>query len=211
MIVGNVVALRQRHLIRLLAYSSIGHAGYMLIPIALIAPHAGEITGANQQLVRSLVTYLAVYAVMTLGAFAVAIGVSKQYPTLLIRDLAGLGRRAPLVAIALAGFLISLGGIPPFAGWFAKFAVFTAAIEAGSTLGVVLAALMVLNSVISLYYYVGVIRVMYLQAPEDEAVLRLPRPITLATAVASIGVVVLGIYPEPFARLANAARLVLSG
>ncbi len=211
MIVGNVVALRQGHLIRLLAYSSIGHAGYMLIPIALITPHTGEITGSNQQLVRSLVTYLAVYAVMTLGAFAVAIGVSKQYPTLLIRDLTGLGRRAPLAAIALAGFLISLGGIPPFAGWFAKFAVFTAAIEAGSTLGVGLAVLMVLNSVISLYYYVGVVRVMYLQAPEDEAALRLPRSITLATAVASVGVVVLGIYPEPFARLANAARLVLSG
>jgi NADH-quinone oxidoreductase subunit N len=70
---------------------------------------------------------------------------------------------------------------------------------------------MVLNSVISLYYYVGVIRVMYLQANEDEEALRLPRPITLATAVASIGVVVLGVYPEPFARLANAARLVLSG
>ncbi len=211
MIVGNVVALRQRHLIRLLAYSSIGHAGYMLIPIAVISPHTGAITGSNAALVRSLVTYLAVYAVMTLGAFAVAIGISKQYPTLLIRDLSGLGRRAPIVALALAGFLISLGGIPPFAGWFAKFAVFTAAIEAGTTLGVVLAGLMVLNSVISLYYYVGVIRVMYLHEPEDEAALRLPRTITLATAVASVGVVVLGIYPEPFAKLASAARLVLSG
>ncbi|MEX0874817.1 MAG: NADH-quinone oxidoreductase subunit N [Actinomycetota bacterium] len=211
MIVGNVVALRQRHLIRLLAYSSIGHAGYMLIPIAVIQPHTGEVTGANADLVQSLVTYLAVYAVMTLGAFAVAIGISKQYPTLLIRDLAGLGRRAPLPAIALAGFLISLGGIPPFAGWFAKFSVFTAAIGAGSTLGVVLAAMMVVTSVISLYYYVGVIRVIFLEIPEDETAVRLPRPITLATAVTSIGVVVLGIYPEPIARLANAARLVLAG
>ena len=75
--------------------------------------------------------YLAVYAVMNLGAFAVAIGLSKQYPTLLIRDLGGLGRRAPFPALAMAAFMISLGGIPPFAGWFAKFAVFIAADRAG--------------------------------------------------------------------------------
>jgi NADH-quinone oxidoreductase subunit N len=158
MTVGNVVALRQRQLIRLLAYSSIGHAGYMLIPLALVEPHAGFITGANAQLIRSLVIYLAVYAIMNLGAFAVAIGLSRQYPTLLIRDLGGLGRRAPLAALAMAGFMISLGGIPPFAGWFAKFAVFIAAVGRGSPLGVILAVAMVVNSVISLYYYVGVVR-----------------------------------------------------
>ncbi len=209
MTVGNVVALRQRHLVRLLAYSSIGHAGYMLIPIAIIGPHSGRITGANASLIRSLVIYLVVYAVMNLGAFAVAIGLSKQYPTLLVRDLAGLGRRAPLPALAMACFLISLGGIPPFAGWFAKFAVFIAAVDVGSTLGAVLAVSMVVNSVISLYYYVGVVRVMYLGDPEDEGAVSLPRPITVAVAAALIGVVVLGVYPEPFARLAEAARMVL--
>lgn len=211
MTVGNVVALRQRHLVRLLAYSSIGHAGYMLIPIAVIGPHSGRITGANAQLVRSLVIYLVVYAVMNLGAFAVAIGASKQYPTLLIRDLAGFGRRAPLPALAMAGFLISLGGIPPFAGWFAKFAVFIAAINVGSRLGVILAVAMVVNSVISLYYYVSVIRVMYLNDPEDEGVVSFPRPITIAVGAALAGVVALGVYPEPFARLAKAARLLLPG
>jgi NADH-quinone oxidoreductase subunit N len=209
MTVGNVVALRQRQLVRLLAYSSIGHAGYMLIPIAIIAPHGGRLTGPDLVLVRSLVIYLIVYAVMNLGAFAVAIGVSKQYPTLLIRDMAGFGRRAPLPAMALGAFLISLGGIPPFAGWFAKFAVFTAAINAGSTLGVILAAVMVVNSVISLYYYVGVVRVMYLQDPEDAAAVSFPRPIAAAAAAAFVGVIGLGVYPEPFARLADAARLVL--
>ena len=209
MVVGNVVALRQRHLVRLLAYSSIGHAGYMLIPIALIGPHSGELTGSNAAVVRSLVIYLFVYAVMNLGAFAVAIGVSKQYPTLLIRDIAGLGRRAPLPALALAAFMISLGGIPPFAGWFAKFAVFTSAFEAGSTLGVVLAVAMVVNSVISLYYYIGVVRVMYLSDPEDEGTVSFPRPVTVAVAAALVGVIVLGVYPEPFARLADAARLVI--
>lgn len=211
MTVGNVVALRQRHLVRLLAYSSIGHAGYMLIPIAVIVPGA-EGTGVdprNVQLVESLVVYLAVYAVMNLGAFAVAIGLSKQYPTLLVRDLSGLSRRAPIAALALAGFLISLGGIPPFAGWFAKFAVFIAAVEAGSTLGIVLSVAMVVNSVVSLYYYVGVVRVMYLTEPEDAGVVSFPRPITIAIGAAAAAVIFLGVYPEPFARLADAARLVL--
>jgi NADH-quinone oxidoreductase subunit N len=212
MTVGNVVALRQRHLVRLLAYSSIGHAGYMLIPLAVIGSGSGRAVGVrNEQLIRSLVIYLLVYAVMNLGAFTVAIGASKQYPNLLIRDLSGFGRRAPLPAIAMAGFLISLGGIPPFAGWFAKFAVFIAAIQAGSTLGVVLAVAMVVNSVISLYYYVGVVRVMYLQDPEDEGAVSFPRPLTVATAGALIGVIAFGVYPEPFARLAEAARLALHG
>lgn len=210
MTIGNVVALRQRHLVRLLAYSSIGHAGYMLIPIALISPHSGIITGSNAALVRSLVIYLGIYAVMNLGAFAVVIGLSKQYPTLLIRDVAGLGSRAPLPALALATFLISLGGIPPFAGWFAKFAVFLAAINRGSELGLVLAAAMVLNSVISLYYYLAVIRTMYLGSSDDEAAVSFPRPLGAALAAAFAGVVVLGVYPEPFARLADAARLVLA-
>lgn len=211
MTIGNVVALRQRHVVRLLAYSSIAHAGYMLIPIAVIRPGAGGtgIDPRNDQLVRSLVIYLVVYAVMNLGAFAVAIGASKQYPTLLIRDLAGFGRRAPMPALALASFLIALGGIPPFAGWFAKFAVFIAAIEVGSTLGVVLAVAMVVNSVISLYYYVGVVRVMYLNDPEDAGAVRFPRPIAIAVGAALAGVIVLGVYPEPFAKLAEAARLVL--
>jgi proton-translocating NADH-quinone oxidoreductase chain N len=211
MTVGNVVALRQKQLVRLLAYSSIAQAGYMLIPIALIGPHDGFITGSNAQQVRSLVTYLAIYSLMNLGAFAVVIGLSKQFPTLLLRDIAGLGRRAPFVAVALATFMISLGGIPPFAGWFAKFAVFTAAVERGTTIGLVLAVIMVLNSVISLYYYVGVVRAMYMQEPQGEGAVRLPRPIAAAVGVAFLGVVFFGVYPEPFAKLANAARIVIAG
>ncbi len=211
MTVGNVVALRQRQIVRLLAYSSIGHAGYMLIPLALIEPHEGLIAGSNAAQVRSLVIYLSIYAVMNLGAFALVIGLSKQYPTLLVRDLAGLGRRAPLMALALATFMISLGGIPPFAGWFAKFAVFLAAVGSGSTLGVLLAVAMVVNSVISLFYYLGVVRAMYLQESVDEGAVSVPRPIMAAVAVAFCGVVVFGVYPEPFARLASAARLVLAG
>jgi NADH-quinone oxidoreductase subunit N len=211
MTVGNVLALRQKQIVRLLAYSSIAQAGYMLIPVALVSAHDGFITGSNAQQVRSLVTYLAIYALMNLGAFAVVIGLSKQFPTLLVRDLSGLGRRAPFIAVALACFMISLGGIPPFAGWFAKFAIFTAAVDRGTTMGIVLAVAMVLNSVISLYYYVGVVRVMYMQEPEEEAAVSLPRPIAAAVGVAFLGVVLFGVYPEPFAKLASVARLVLAG
>ncbi len=212
MTLGNVMALRQRQLIRLLAYSSIAHAGYMLIPVAIITAQDGDVLSpSNAEAVRALVTYLVVYAVMNLGAFAVAIGVSKQYPMLLLRDLSGLARRAPLAAGALAAFLISLGGIPPFAGWFAKFAIFTAAVNVGSGMGVFLAAAMVINSVVSLFYYVGVSRVMFLQDPEEQGSVRLPPVVAVAVAGCLIGVVVLGVYPEPFARVADAARLVLFG
>jgi NADH-quinone oxidoreductase subunit N len=209
MTVGNVVALRQRHLIRLLAYSSIAHAGYMLIPVALIRPHGGQLGATNATLIRSLIVYLIVYAFMNLGAFAVAVGASKQYPTLLVRDLTGLGRRAPLAALAMAAFLISLAGIPPFLGWFGKFVIFLAAIRVGSVLGVVLAVMMVVNSVVSLYYYVGVVRAMYLQDSEDTGAVSFPAPITAAVAAAMAGVTVLGVYPEPVVRLAAAARLAV--
>jgi len=210
MTVGNVLALRQRHLVRLLAYSSIGQAGYMLIPLALIRPYSTDpMAGSNAGLVRGLAMYLLVYAVMNLGAFAVVIGLSKQYPTLLIRDIAGLSRRAPFHAAALAGFMLSLGGIPPLAGWAAKFFVFLAAMGVGSTMAVVLAAVMVVNSVISLYYYVGVARAMYLQVPEEVGAVRFPPLITAVVAICIIGTLVLGVFPEPFASFARSAGITI--
>lgn len=208
MTVGNVLALRQTHLVRLLGYSSIAQAGYMLIPLAILQPHAGEIaTGVNAEAVGALMTYFILYALMNIGAFAVAVGLSKQYPTLLVRDTAGLARRAPVAAMAMAVFLVSLGGIPPFAGWFAKFAVFTSAVNVG-TLGLVLAAAMVVNSVVSLYYYVGVVRTMYLDEPEEPGAVRMAPLVTAVVAVCLVGVVVLGVYPEPAARVADAARVM---
>jgi NADH-quinone oxidoreductase subunit N len=111
--------------------------------------------------------------------------------------------------MAMAAFMISLGGVPPFVGWFAKFAIFLAAIKVGSVRGVLLAATMVVNSVISLYYYLGVVRVMFLTDPENGDAVSFPRPITVAVAVAMVGVIVLGVYPEPVARLAGAARLAV--
>lgn len=210
MILGNVVALKQRHLIRLLAYSSIAQAGYMLIPLALIRPFGRDpLFGGNSDVVNALTVYLIVYALMNLGAFAVAIGLSRQFPTLLLRDLSGLGKRAPFHAVALATFLLSLAGLPPVAGWVAKLFVFISAVGVGSTTGVVLAAVMVIGSVISLYYYVGIIRALFLGEPEDDAPVRFPALITVAVIVCLVGVVVLGVIPESLARIAHAARIAI--
>lgn len=206
MTVGNVMALRQKHLVRLLGYSSIAQAGYMLIPIALLGPGAVN-AGVNRTAVVGLMVYLMIYAAMNLGAFAVAIGMWKQYPTLLIRDTAGLARRSPFIAVAMASFLLSLGGIPPFAGWAAKFFVFVSAVNAGSRTGVVLAAIMVVNSVISLYYYVGVVRAMFLAPSEDTAAVRFPPIVTFVITLCLVAVVVGGILPETIAALGRTALI----
>ncbi|HVE91636.1 MAG TPA: NADH-quinone oxidoreductase subunit N [Actinomycetota bacterium] len=208
MTVGNLLALKQRHIVRLRSYSSIAQAGYMLIPLALIRPFTSDANRAvNAANLRALALYLLIYAVMNLGAFAVVIGLSRQHPALLLRDLAGLGRRAPFHAASLAIFVLSLGGIPPFAGLWAKFFVFLAAVNAGSTMGLVLAAAMVVNSVISLYYYVGIVRTMWLDAPEEAGALRFPRAVSLAGAACLAGVVFIGVYPQLLVKVAQAVEL----
>src|SRR5215216_594480 len=155
MTIGNLVALQQRQVVRLLAYSSIAQAGYMLLPFALVGADAA----VNRDAFSAAVTYILIYAVMTLGAFGVVIGMVRESAGLLIEDFSGLIRRAPVLALSMTVFMVSLGGIPPTAGFWAKFVVFRVAIEAGGV-GVALAVVMVVNSVISLYYYLAVTRTM---------------------------------------------------
>ena len=125
---------------------------------------------------------------------------SRQAPTLLIRDFAGLGQRAPAIAIAMATCLVSLAGIPPTAGFWGKFFIFSAAIDRGGV-GVWLAAAMVINSVISLVYYLGIVRSMWLE-PISEPVrpIRVPAGAALVAGLATIGVLVIGVYPQLFAH-----------
>jgi len=199
MTIGNLVATQQRQIVRLLAYSSIAQAGYMLLPFALVGG------GADSQAFEAAVLYILIYAVMTLGAFAVVIGLAREAPGALISDFAGLGRRAPALAMSMALFMVSLAGIPPLAGFYAKLVIFLAAISADQLW---LAVVMVINSVISIWYYVGVVRQMYfVQVPETRPV----RAPVLATGVAVLAAVVIlagGIYPDLFARLPGAAALV---
>lgn len=158
MTVGNITALLQNNLKRMLAYSSIAHAGYVLIAVV-----AGGRDGA-----ASALFYLAIYAVMNLGAFGVLTLLGREREErVLISDLAGLGFRHPALGIALTLFMISLGGIPPTAGFMAKVYVFSAALNAGL---VPLVIIGVLNSVVAIFYYLRVTVALYMEEPQGEPV-----------------------------------------
>jgi NADH-quinone oxidoreductase subunit N len=158
MTVGNVAALLQTNLKRMLAYSSIAHAGYVLVAVV-----AGGVDGASAALF-----YLAVYSLMNLGAFGILALLGRdQEERVLISDLAGVGFRHPLLAIAMTVFMLSLGGIPPTAGFMGKMYLFGVAIDAGL---IPLVIVGVLNSVVSVFYYLRVTVAMYMQEPQGEPV-----------------------------------------
>ncbi|HEX2025345.1 MAG TPA: NADH-quinone oxidoreductase subunit N [Actinomycetota bacterium] len=198
MTIGNLVALQQRQVVRLLAYSSVAQAGYMLLPFALIG------SGADAQAFGSAVLYILIYAIMNLGAFAVVLALARDAPGALVSDFAGLGRRAPALALAMSAFLISLAGIPPLAGFWGKFFIFQAAIAAGQAW---LAVVMVVNSVISLYYYVAIVRQMYFVDVRDPRPLRAPVGVIGVAAVAAVAIFVVGVFPDILARLPSGATL----
>jgi NADH-quinone oxidoreductase subunit N len=159
MTVGNITALLQNNLKRMLAYSSIAHAGYILVAIA-----AGGPEGAS-----AAVFYLAVYSFMNLGAFTVLTMLGRgRDERVLMSDLAGLGFRQPLLGLALTVFMLSLGGIPPTAGFMGKIFVFSVAVKNPALLWLVIAG--VLNSVVSVYYYLRVTVSLYMKEPEGEPV-----------------------------------------
>jgi NADH-quinone oxidoreductase subunit N len=204
MTLGNLIALQQRQVVRLLAYSSIAQAGYMLLPFAL----AGSGAALNRDAFAAVLLYILIYGVMNLGAFAVVLGMVRESPGLLISDFAGLGRRSAGMAASLTLFLISLAGIPPLAGFWAKFFIFRAAIDAGG-FGPWLAVAMVINSVISLVYYVSIVRQMYLEpVAEPVTAVRVPVLVRGVVALAAVGVILLGVLPTLFTRFPPLSTLV---
>ncbi len=153
MVVGAFAAIAQENIKRLMAYSSIGHMGYALVGMA---------SGTSEG-VRGVLVYLTIYLFMNAGTFAVILAMRQQdRPVEAIKDLAGLGRTQPLMALAMAIFMFSMAGIPPLAGFFAKFYVFMAAVDAGLIL---LAIIGVLTSVVSAFYYLRIVKVMYFDEP----------------------------------------------
>ena len=160
MTVGNLVALQQRQLVRLLAYSGIAQSGYILLPFALVS---GD-QAVNDTAFAAAVSYILLYGIMNVGAFAVATAVSRRHPQLMISDLKGLVRIAPVLAIGMTVFMVSLAGIPPTGGFWAKLFIFRAAIDRGG-LGIPLAVIMLVNSVVSVYYYFSVPRAIDLPGP----------------------------------------------
>jgi NADH-quinone oxidoreductase subunit N len=198
MTVGNVVAIVQRDIKRMLAYSGIAHMGYAMVAVIVAGPEGGA----------AVLVYLAAYTLMNIGAFAaVAVMSERENEPHLISDLAGQGWKRPIVALALAVCLFSLAGVPPLIGFAGKFVVFRAAVNAGL---VWLAVLGVVNSLISAFYYLRVVYVMYMQPlPRREPSFAPAFSITAAAAVSAVGVVVLGIYPTPLFTAAQTAILNL--
>jgi NADH-quinone oxidoreductase subunit N len=194
MTVGNVVALVQTDIKRMLAYSAIAHAGYILVGMA--ASPAQSAGGA-------LLYYLLAYSVTSLGAFAIVIAIERIGEPALIRDYRGLARQHPGLAAAMTLFMLSLAGVPPLAGFVGKFYLFAAALDAGLVWLVIIA---ILNSLISAYYYIRVIVAMYMQEGEVELKPMNARPGLLVTvAVTTFGVIVVGLFPQPYMAAATGA------
>jgi NADH-quinone oxidoreductase subunit N len=199
MTVGNLAALTQSNMKRLLAYSSIAHAGYLLIGI--VAFTSGSTRG-----ITAVLVYLFIYAFMQLGAFAIVVMMRRKDAIGdELKDLSGLYGRRPAAALAMLLFMLSLGGIPP-AGFMGKFWVFGAAIEAGF---VWLAVIGVLNSAISLYYYIRVVVFMFVQEDAIGSTPSLSPALATVLVVAALGTLVLGMYPGPLFELAEASAATL--
>jgi NADH-quinone oxidoreductase subunit N len=198
MTLGNIVAIAQQNLKRMLAYSSIAHVGYMLVGIV-----AGGGLGGG-----SVLFYLLVYTFTTGGAFGVVLLLERGGEEAVgIGDTAGLATRHPLAALALALFLLSLVGIPPTAGFVGKFYLFGAAVRSGY---VWLAVIGVLNSAAAAYYYLRIIVNMYMREPEGTPAVVMPSFAgALAVVVALWGVIQLGLFPAPLFDLAQSAVLPL--
>ena len=199
MTVGNLAALVQRNIKRMLAYSSIAHAGYLLVGMV----GGGEDGGA------AVLFTLLVYAMMTLGAFAVVIAIGRRgEPNEDIADYAGLGFRYPFLGLCMTVFMLSLAGIPSLAGFTGKFFLFSAAVEKGYVWLVIIGSL---NSTVSIYYYAGVLVQMYMGEGTREVQGVTHRPYLLVTLlVTAVGTVALGLFPSWAHELARSAMASLS-
>jgi NADH-quinone oxidoreductase subunit N len=197
MLYGNLVAIAQRNIKRLLAYSGIAQIGTILIGMA-----AGTRMGAD-----SVLFYLLTYLFANLGAFAVVIAFSQSTNSDELEDYSGLNRRSPFLAAAMLIFLFSLAGVPPLAGFIGKLYVFVAAIQEGLytliTVGLV-------SIVISMYYYILVVKRMYINEPIDPTPIAVAGPLKLVIIVSLAGTFIMGIWPKPFMEFVVAATGIFS-
>ena len=199
MTLGNLVALSQDNLKRMLAYSSIAHAGYLLMAVSVL-----DNTG-----VTAVLIYFFFYMIMNLGAFFVIQIVADKLNSENIKEYTGLGHKYPIIGICFTIFLVSLTGLPPTAGFIGKFYVFTAVVKAGY---IWLAVIGVLNSVVSLYYYMKVVRNMYLRQAEKETAKEKFSPIVLAIIIAlAIPTLVFGVYFSSIVEWATNSMSIFIG
>lgn len=205
MTVGNFIALRQTNVVRMLAYSGIAQAGYIIAPLAVVGASAAT---ASESL-RAVVIYLAIYAAMNLGAFAVVIAVARKTRSGEISSFGGLFSYAPGLTVCMTVFLFSLAGIPPAAGWFAKLSIFGALASADTASGYILAVLVAVNSVIAFGYYGRLMRVMWMNdAPDgDRTPIRIPASIVAALVITMAITLVWGILPGSLTHFTDQVTL----
>jgi len=204
MTVGNVLALRQHNIVRMLAYSSVSQGGFILMPLAVLG------TGtAGESAMRSIIVYLLIYAFMNLGAFAVVIAVSRRTRSGEIESFGGLFGYAPGLATLMTIFMASLAGIPPLGGWIAKFNVFKTVVDAGNGWAYTLAIVAAVNTVIAATYYMRVLRQVWMADPPDgdTSPIRVPAPVSLALGITAIGTLVLGVFPSLVLRFGDVQDL----
>jgi NADH-quinone oxidoreductase subunit N len=194
---GNIVAIAQKNIKRLLAYSGIAQIGNVLIGLA-----AGTKMGED-----AILFYLLTYLFANLGAFAVVIAVSNLIRSDEIDDYSGLNRRSPFLAFAMLVFLLSLAGVPPLAGFIGKLYIFLAAIKQELYTLIIVG---LVNIVISMYYYLIIVKKMYINEPTDRSPLTVSPSMQAVIYVGLAGTLVLGIYPKPFIEWAVAATLMFS-
>jgi NADH-quinone oxidoreductase subunit N len=194
---GNIVAIAQKNIKRLLAYSGIAQIGNVLIGLA-----AGTKMGSD-----AILFYLLTYLFANLGAFAIVIAVSQAIGSDEIEDYSGLGRRSPFLAFAMLIFLLSLAGVPPLAGFIGKVYIFVAAIKEGLY---TLITVGLINIVISLYYYLIVVKKMYIIEPHDPSPVSISGPMKAVVYVGLAGTLAIGIYPQPVIDWVVAATLMFS-
>jgi NADH-quinone oxidoreductase subunit N len=193
---GNLAALTQTNLKRLFAYSSIAHVGYMLLGLIAGSPTQVSWTG-----IKGILVYLLVYLFMNLGVFAVIISLRRQ--NIIgdeIDDINGLFFKAPVSAMLMLAFLLSLAGIPPLAGFYGKYFIFLSLMETGHY---ALAALAVIYVAVAMYYYLRIANAMLMRPAADAEPVRIAPGLGLALAITGIASIGIGIYPEPFIRAVN--------
>lgn len=209
MTIGNLTALRQTNVVRLLAYSGIAQAGYMLSALAI----AGTSTEVGDQALSAVVTYLLIYAPMNLGAFAVVIAAARKTRSAELSSFGGLFQYAPGLAVAMSIFLFSLAGIPPLAGWFAKLEVFRVLVAADSAAGYSLAIAVAVNSVIALYYYAAIARQMFMNpVPDgDTTPVRVPFSLSTAVVITAVLTIAFGVVPGVVTHFSDVSLLAAGG
>ena len=203
MFVGNISAIPQTNIKRMLGYSSIAQAGYIMVGVAAMG-YASSASSAGQS---GVMFFLAGYALANLGAFSAIIAISNKLNSDLIEDYSGMIKRAPVLTLALSLSLISLIGMPPAAGFMAKFYIFNSAVQNGLLWLVVIA---VLNSVISAFYYLRVVKVMWFGEPASDEKVPTSGAMKLSLVISSLGVLVLGIIPGYIMGLAESAARIFT-